>query len=96
VEKALKIYGIRAAASMTRNWNLAHGYVQISYNVKDDAVYAEYHAGNPSTNWSTYKSRDVIQVINARAPMTMTEIKDYVRDAVQLYELDQTRTEVHA
>ena len=66
--------GLKKAAGETKHLNYWNGYTQISYDLADGEVMAEYHAD--VNDWTRYHSETIIPVRNTREPMTMQDIAD--------------------
>ena len=75
--------GLRKAASETRDANpRMGGYVQVSYDMADGEILANYHASLGCNSWTEYHSESIIAVCNAQSRMTMQQIADAIADAV--------------
>lgn len=72
---------IRKAAGYTKEIN--HGRVQIDYDMETGEVLYTWHMD--SNSWTEYREPSVIHVVTTRAPMTMQEIADAIRDKVTEY-----------
>ena len=81
----LKMTGIRKASGATCNWD---GRTQISYDTETGEIYTNDHIGD---SWSQYHSPAVITVCFASEHMTMQEIADRIREAVE----DKARWEAY-
>lgn len=80
----LKISGLKAASGMTENYGYYSGhYVEIFYNIETGAVWGKYQYSYGQNNWTEYDDPAVIKIGNVSAHMTMQEIADAIRDAVE-------------
>lgn len=73
--------GLQEAARETKGLQGRYGrtYVQISYDLSDGQVLADYLTQN---DWKRYHSSSIIHVCNASSPMTMQQIADAVAAAI--------------
>lgn len=84
IEKyGIKMQDLKKAAGETKGLDGWNGYVQISYDLADGEVMAEYHVS--VNDWTRYRSNSIISVCNAREPMTMQDIADAVALAIDDY-----------
>lgn len=77
----LKMKGIKAAAGDTKYIDSAAGrYVQISYNEETGDIYSDYQIS--CNSWNEYHDRSIFTAIRATCPMTMQEIADGIKTAL--------------
>ena len=69
----MKLIGLKKAAGVTRSVPYTRGgRVQISVDRSTGEILTAYHTGQ---SWSNYRDSNVVTVIFAYGPMTMTEIR---------------------
>ena len=83
-EHGLKINGLKAASGMTKGLDPYSGlHIQIAYDTETGDLYTTGHVGQ---SWSQYQDSEVITVCHAYSAMTMQEIANKVRAAVDVHE----------
>ena len=78
----IKMVNLRKISGETVN-NPA-GYSQISYDRATGELLEAWHPGTWATSWTEYHDPDVIHVCNTSRHMTMQELADAVRDALNM------------
>nr|DAM21485.1 MAG TPA: hypothetical protein [Caudoviricetes sp.] len=77
----LKMIGLKAASGETQGISYYSGqYVQISYDLDEGRVYADWHL--TVNDYRRYHNPRIITACGAREPMTMQKIADCVAAAV--------------
>ena len=80
----LKISGLKAASGMTKNYGYYSGsYIEIFYDTETGEVWGKYQYSIGQNNWTQYDDPAVIKIGNVSTHMTMQEIADAIRDAVE-------------
>lgn len=83
----LKMIGLKAAAGETKGISYYTGeYVQISYDLDEGRVYADWHL--TVNDYCRYHDPRIITACSAREPMTMQAIAEAIAQRVAEYEAE--------
>ena len=80
----LKITGIKKASGNTIDWNpRSGGYTEIFYDSKTGEVWTIDQVSLGHNSWTTYRDPAVIKVCDTDTHMTMQQIANAIRAAMQ-------------
>lgn len=79
----MKITGLRKASGSTGGWNpRSGGYEEIFYDRSTGEVWTISHANLGHNSWTEYHDPNIIRVATTDEHMTMQQIADAIREAV--------------
>lgn len=79
----LKLKGLKKASGATENYGYYSGmYDEVFYDTKSGEIWTVFQSSYGQNSWTEYHDPSVIKVCNASSHMTMQQLANAIRDAL--------------